>query len=98
MVVNIIDPLMPMNSIQHCTKLKVNIILFTYTHHFSIIHIVLVPFKFCNSFFDLKTVRRFENNSGYFYCTGFDKGIQQLCSPGTEVTFQDGGCVNITSE
>ena len=98
MVVNMIDPLMAMNLIQNYMKLKVNIILSTYTRHFSIIHIILVPSNLCSSYNVFQTVTQLDKNSGYVFCTGDNKGIQQLCPPGTEVTFQDGGCVNKTSK
>ncbi|CAF1345014.1 unnamed protein product [Rotaria sordida] len=44
-----------------------------------------------------ETVKRFENQTGYVFCTGYNKGIEQLCPPGTEMTFRDGGCFNKTT-
>ncbi|CAF4266059.1 unnamed protein product, partial [Rotaria sordida] len=56
-----------------------------------------IAFDLCYYYNVAKTVRRFKNKSGYVFCTGYNKGIEQLCPPGTEVTFQVGGCINKTT-
>ncbi|CAF1434417.1 unnamed protein product [Rotaria sordida] len=53
--------------------------------------------NFCDEKNVFETVMQFDNKSGYVFCTGPKKGIQQLCPPGTEVSFQVGGCVNKTT-
>ena len=39
-----------------------------------------------------------EDRSGYAYCITVFSGIVELCPPGTEVSFEVGGCVNKTSK
>jgi hypothetical protein len=64
---------------------------------------ILVPFNVCERQNILDGVRALHNFSGYVYCTGRNKGIKQMCPPGTEVSGEIGehikkGCVNKTSK
>jgi hypothetical protein len=100
MLVNLIESLVAMISIQNHLKKKVNVIIFIYGHH-TIVYIILVPFNVCYSPNTVHGVRPLHDLSGYVYCTDRNKGIKQLCPPGTEVLYvqyEIYGCVNKTSK
>ncbi len=66
-------------------------------------NIILVPFNVCERQNIVGEVRVLHDFSGYVYCTGRNKGIKQMCPPGTEVSgeigeYIDKGCVNTTSK
>jgi len=97
MVVNLVESLLAMISIQNHLKRKVSVIIFICAHH-TIVYIILVPFNVCYRQNIIDEVRALHNGSGYVYCTRRNKGIKQLCPPGTEVSYEIGGCVNKTSK
>jgi hypothetical protein len=69
--------------------------------HHTIINIILVPFNVCERDNILDIATQLHNLSGYVYCTGPNKGIKQMCPPGTEVlyvSYRVSGCVNKTSK
>ncbi|CAF1448707.1 unnamed protein product [Adineta steineri] len=56
-----------------------------------------IPLNVCEPHYIPQRVAALQNSSGYFYCTSYDKGIKQMCPPGTEVSLKIGGCVNKTT-
>ncbi|CAF1406621.1 unnamed protein product [Adineta steineri] len=56
-----------------------------------------IPLNVCEPHYIPQRVAAFQNSSGYFYCTSYDKVIKQMCPPGTEVSLKIGGCVNKTT-
>ncbi len=103
MVVNLIESLLAMISIQNHLKRKVSVIIFICNHH-TIVCIILVPFNVCDRPNVMDKVRPLHNVSGYVYCTLYNKGIKQMCPPDTEIGgciykgCIDRGCVNKTSK
>ncbi len=94
MVVNLIESLFEMISISNHMKRKVSVIIFICDHH-TIVYIILVPFNVCYKHnFVAKEVRTLHNFSGYVYCTGRNRGIKQMCPPGTEVSREISECIN----
>ncbi|CAF1197577.1 unnamed protein product [Adineta steineri] len=56
-----------------------------------------MPLNVCEPHYIPGRVAALQNSSGYVYCTFYDKGIKQMCPPGTEVSLEIGGCVNKTT-
>jgi hypothetical protein len=54
-----------------------------------IVYIILVPFNVCYTSNEIHAVRPLHNFSGYVFCTRRNKGIIQMCPPGSEI----GGCI-----
>ncbi len=88
MLVNLIESFLAMISIQNHLKKKVSVTIFICNHH-TIVYIILVPFNVCYIANSVKEVRPLHDFSGYVYCTVDNKGIIQMCPPGTEI----GGCI-----
>ncbi len=97
MVVNLIESLLERISIGNHLKRKVSVIIFICDHH-TTVYIILVPVDICYMQSILQIVQPLQNYSGYVYCTGRKRGIKQMCPPGTELSYEIGGCVNKTSK
>jgi hypothetical protein len=97
MVVNLIEPLLERISIGNHLKRKVSVIIFICDHH-TTVYIILVPVDICYVVNIIDKVWPLQNSSGYVYCTGRKRGIKQMCPPGTEISYEIGGCVNKTSK
>jgi hypothetical protein len=97
MLVNLIESLFEMISISNHMKRKVSVIIFICDHH-TTVYIILVPFDVCYRPSTVYEVLPVQNYSSYVYCTDRNKGLKQMCSPGTKVSYKIGGCVNKTSK
>lgn len=78
-------------------KRKVSVIIFICDHH-TTVYIILVSFDVCYRPSTVYEVWPVHNYSSYVYCTDRNKGLKQMCPPGTEVSYEIGGCVNKTSK
>ena len=76
---------------------KVSVIIFICDHQ-TTVYIILVPPGICYMRSIFKDVLPVHNDSGYVYCTDRNKGLKQMCPPGTKMSYEIGGCVNKTSK